>query len=149
MKVILLSEVKKLGKEGDVVEVSEGYARNFLFKQNFAIQADPAALSQLSQKKSSAEKRVKREAKAMKKIAQMLEGEHVVIQEKTNEQGTLFAAVDESRIGKALRKYSRNIQDSWIEMDAPIKEIGEHRIRVNIPNGFEAELELTIESKSD
>ena len=147
MKVILLKEVKTHGREGDVIEVSEGYARNFLFPQHAGIQASPAALAALKQKKQQA---VSNEQKALtkaRKIATDLDGLALTIAAKANEQGKLFAAVSSKEIVKALKKEGHKVETESVRFAKPIKEVGEFAVHLELAHGLEAELHVTIEAE--
>ena len=146
MKVILLKDVKAHGKEGDVVEVSEGYARNFLFPQNSAVQASPGALTAMQTKKKQASAKEKRELGKMHTLASALDGFPLTVVCKANEHGKLFAALSEKEVVKALKKEGHEVDAKWIHFSAPIKEVGERLVRIELPHGLEAELHVTVEA---
>lgn len=145
MKVILLKEVKPHGKEGDVIEVSEGYARNFLFPQHAGIQASPEALSALKEKKQRAVSQEQKSLLKARKLATDLDGLPVRILTKANEQQKLFAAVSAKDIVKTLKKEGHTIEAEWVQFSKPIKEAGEFSVKIELPHGLEAEIQLTVE----
>jgi len=145
MKVILMADVKTLGRRGEVVEVSDGYARNFLYPQNLAVQATADALRRLKEQEAAAERRVKKGMKEAAKLAGALEGFELVLKEKVSESGKLYAAVTAKAIAKALKKAKFDIEDDMVELD-PIKETGEREVTVNLPHGFEATIRVRIEA---
>ena len=146
MKVILLKDVKTLGKLGEVVNVSDGYAMNFLFPQNAAVQATADAIRRMKEREAAEKRRVKKDVSASSKLAEKLEGFELVLTEKANENGVLYAAVNAKIVAKALRKAGFDIEEDLVEME-PMKEVGERRVTVSIPNGFEAEITVRIETK--
>jgi large subunit ribosomal protein L9 len=148
MKVILLKDVKSLGKEGDVVEVSDGHAMNFLFPQNLGVQATAETLARRTQKEEKAKKMAKREVSASSKSAKALEGVELVMKEKVSEGGTLYAAVNAAAIAKALKKKTKvDVAADMVEVEGgPIKEPGERRVTVNLPHGFEANLTVRVDA---
>jgi len=146
MKVILLKDVKTLGKLGEVVNVSDGYAMNFLFPQNAAVQATADAIRRMKEREAAEKRRVKQDVSASSKLAEKLEGFELVLTEKANENGVLYAAVNAKIVAKALRKAGFDIEEDLVEME-PMKEVGERRVTVSIPNGFEAEITVRIETK--
>ncbi len=145
MKLILLENVKNLGFKGEVVEVSEGYARNFLFPQHLAVEASDTALRQVKEREQAAEKKEKKEVKVERKIASELDGEEVTIQAKS-EKGTLFAAVGPKDVAKALKAKGFKVDVKWITFE-PKKEAGTYEALVQFPAGFESTVSVLIETE--
>ncbi|MBI4598805.1 50S ribosomal protein L9 [Candidatus Uhrbacteria bacterium] len=146
MKVILLRDVKTQGKEGAIVEVSEGYARNFLFPQNLAVQATEEALRERQEREDRAEREGKKELKSSAKLASQLEGFELELVEKTNEQGVLYAAVTTEEVARALKKAKFTVDASMIQLTHSIKDVGEHPATVQLPHGFEASITIRVSS---
>ncbi len=147
MKVILLKEVKSLGKEGAIVNVSDGHAMNFLFPQNLAIQATEEALRRMKEREASAERRAKKGLKEAAKLAHKMEGHELVLMEKVSEKGHLFAAVHAKQVAAGLKKAGFDVTEEMVELNEPVKEPGEKRVTVHLPDGFEAEIHLRVEGK--
>jgi len=146
MKVILMTDVKALGRRGAVVNVSDGYALNFLFPQNLAVQATAQAIQRMRDQEDKAVRVVKKGETEARKLASRLDGYELVFREKASEAGTLFAAVTAKSVAAALKKAGFAITADQVEME-PAKEPGERNILVNFPHGFEATIKLIIESK--
>lgn len=142
-----MKDVKELGKEGEVAEVSDGYAMNFLFPQNLAVQATSEQLARKRQREEKAKKLAKQEVSASSKTAKALEGFELVLKEKVSEGGTLYASVNEASIAKALKKATKEeITSEMVEMEGePMKEPGERRVMINLPHGFEATISVRVE----
>jgi len=147
MKVILMKDVKDLGKEGQIVEVSDGHARNFLFPQNMAVAASPDALKQKQEKEASVSKKVHKEISQAGDMAASLEGMEIVLKEKVSDGGVLYAAVTGKGIGDALKKKGFKVDSEAIKLAHPLKEPGEHTVTITLPHGFEAEIRIIIEEK--
>ncbi len=147
MKVILLRDVKELGMEGSVVEVSEGYARNFLFPQNLAVQASPQAINAAKEKKERVVKQTEKALNASRKLAQKLDGYEISVKAKMTDKGSLFGAVGVKEIIKALKAEGFIVEPEWIVINKPIKETGTHRLTLDLPHGLEAEISLTVEGE--
>ncbi len=145
MKVILLENVKSHGLKGEVVEVSEGYAMNFLFPQHLAVEANETNIKAQEDKVKSAAKKSKKEELAEKKLAKTIDGLEVVIQEKAD-NGKLYGSVGAKEIAEALKSMKHKIDADWIEFESQ-KEVGEYEATVNFPSGFEARLTIIIEAK--
>jgi large subunit ribosomal protein L9 len=145
MKVILLEDVKAQGKKGEVVEVSEGYARNFLFPQHLGLEASPAALAQLEAQKKALKNKEKKADKAERQLAAELDGQEVIIEAKAD-AGKLYAAIGPKDIAKALKAAGYSVSADLITF-APQKEIGSFEAVVEFESGFEATVNVIIEEK--
>jgi len=147
MKVVLLRDVMSYGKEGETIEVPDGYARNFLFPQNLAIQATTQAMTMAKAKKDKKEKEQKKGLKEAGRLAGALDDLEVEVKVKVNEAGTLYAAVSNKDIADAVKEAGVKIDPDWVEFAAPIKETGAFEVMVNLPHGFEAKLNVNVEPK--
>lgn len=147
MKAILLKDVKDLGKEGEIVEVSDGHARNFLFPQNLAVAATADSLKKKAEQASAKSRQRHKEMSVFGDLATTLDGYELVLQEKVSDGGVLYAAVNAKRLATALKSQGFEIDSEWIVLKAPIKEPGETAVRLNLPHGFEAEIRVVIEEK--
>ena len=147
MKIILLSDVKGKGYKGDVVEVSAGYAQNFLFPQNLAIPASDEAVNRLKAQEKKAKKEAKNENKASRSAAEGLEGSTLTVKAKTNEDGTLYAAVSAKEIVAAAKKAGIKLAVKAIRDHDPIKETGEFSLSAEFKGGFEAQFTLVVEAR--
>jgi large subunit ribosomal protein L9 len=145
MKVILLEDVKQLGMKGAVVDVAEGYARNFLFPQHKAVEANAAALKEKDAREKAEARQAKKKSQSEGKAARDLDGLEVLIAAKAD-HGTLYAAIGPKEIAKALKKMGYAIKKDWIEF-APQKETGEYTGTVVFESGFDASITVIIESE--
>ncbi|HJV45388.1 MAG TPA: 50S ribosomal protein L9 [Bacillota bacterium] len=132
MKVILQQDVKGQGKRGQLVEVSEGYARNFLFPKNLAVEATGGNMKTFEQQKKSQEKRQQEEKGQAEKFAKELENITITIPAKTGEGGRLFGAVSTKQISDALKKANLDIDKRKLVLDEPIKTLGYTKIPVKL-----------------
>ena len=125
MEVILLKDVKGLGNEGDVVKVSDGYARNYLIPKGFALQATKANLRMLKDKRETMESKAQRELAAAEKTAKQLENSVVTVRSKAGEGGRLFGSVTAKDIAGAIEKaLGIAVDRRRIELEEPIKTLG-------------------------
>ncbi|NQV90171.1 50S ribosomal protein L9 [Candidatus Uhrbacteria bacterium] len=147
MKVLLLKDVKELGKEGAIVEVSDGHARNFLFPQNMAVPATAESMKKKEEKEKALSKKEQREMSVSSDLAASLEGFELIMQEKVNDSGVLYAAISPKAICSALKKSGFKVEEESVKIGQPIKEVGDHMIHIQLPYGFEAELRIIIEEK--
>ncbi len=132
MKVILLQDVKKIGKKGDVIEASDGYARNFLFPRKLAEEASESNLHILNNKKENERKQKLAELEAAQKLAGELKGKEVTIKAKAGENGKLFGAITSKDVAQLIKEqYKVDIDKKKIVMDT-IKLSGNYEIDVKI-----------------
>ena len=132
MKVILLQDVKRVGKKGDVIEASDGYARNFLFPRKLAQEASDANMHILNNKKENERKQKLAELEAAQKLAGELKGKEVKITAKTGDSGKLFGAITSKDVAELIKEqYKIEIDKKKIVMDT-IKLAGGYDIDVKL-----------------
>lgn len=145
MKVILLEDVKSLGKRGDMVNVADGYARNYLFPRNLAIEATEGSVKQLEQEKAAMEKKKQKEIETAKKVAEKLSNITVTIKVKSGENGKLFGSVTSKDVADALKTQCKiNIDKRKIELDEPIKSLGNYSVEVKLAPEVQTKLAVKI-----
>ncbi|MEN6386599.1 MAG: 50S ribosomal protein L9 [Phycisphaerales bacterium] len=144
MNVLLIEDVENLGWYGDVVKVSEGYARNYLLPQRLAVVPSESKI------KSMAEEKAKRAAarqvviENFKKAAEAVNGAEVVLASKANEQGHLFGSISEKDIAENLRSQGFQVEDKFVQLDTHIKEVGERNVRIRFATDISATIKVTI-----
>lgn len=143
MKVILLQNVKGVGKADEVKDVSDGYARNFLFPKHLAVQASPAALHEIEAHKKKLEKDVARDLERQQDLAEKIDGLVLELREKANAQGVLYAAVNSTRLADELKKQGIAVLSEQIFLK-PIKTAGNFPARVKLGHGLEATFTVTV-----
>lgn len=145
MKVILLEDVKKLGKKDEIIEVSSGYARNFLIPNKKAIVADNVNLNKLEGKKSKESHLKELSLEYAKDIKEIIEKEVLVIYAKKGKDDRLFGTITNSEIAKELKKkYNLDIDRKKIIVENAIKMVGEYVVTVKLDQGVIADLKVDI-----
>ena len=145
MKVILLEDVKKLGKKDEIIEVSSGYARNFLIPNKKAIVADNVNLNKLEGKKSKESHLKELSLEHAKKIKEIIEKEVLTIYAKKGKDDRLFGTITSSEIAKELKKkYDVDIDRKKIIVENAIKMVGEYVVTVKLEQGVIADLKVDI-----
>lgn len=144
MKVILLKKVKGLGNPGDIKDVSDGYAVNFLFPQKLAVAGTDKNIAELKNKKEQIAKQVETGLAQAEKMASALGGTVVEISGKSNEEGKLYASITPTAIAKKLQEKGFEIKPIQINLAVPIKEVGEHSVLVLFDHGLEAEITVIV-----
>lgn len=149
MKVILFEDVKSVGKKGEVVEVSEGYARNMLFKKKLGVEATPAALNDLKLKNKNDEKVAAENLAAAKALAKEMEEWKIETSIKTGEGGKTFGSVSSKEIVAAVKaQYGKDIDKKKIVLDDAIKSLGTYDVKLKLHPQVTATLKVHVsESK--
>jgi len=146
MKVILLTEVKGLGKADDVVEVNDGYARNLLFKKNLALEATPVNLNAIKLKKGSLAEKARRELLEAKENGKKLSDQRITLTMKSGEGGRLYGAVTAMDIAAILEKQGYKIDKKHILIKTPIKAVGSFEVTLKLH--ADVSVNITVDVKS-
>ncbi len=144
MKVILRKEHEKLGTIGDVVEVKDGYARNYLFPRNVAYPATKGAVSALEEEKKQAERRHSKELKANEKLAADLEKVSITLQMKVGEDEKLFGSVTSQMIADSLKEQGFTIDKRIIDLEEPIKALGIYTVNVKLHQSVTGKVKVWV-----
>ena len=147
MKVILLQNVRGLGRTGDVKEVAEGYARNFLLGKGLAKLATGSSIKQVEIAKKKQAEQEKIDLENARELARRLDDIAVVLKMK-NKNGKLFGAVHQKDITEELKNQGFDIDQKCLKLGEAIKEIGNYEVKAELGHGIEARLSIVIESSS-
>ena len=148
MKVILKSDVKGTGKQGELVNVSDGYARNFLFPKNLAVQADTAALNEYHTKEAAKQHHKEEEIQNAKDIAAKLNGSTVVVTAKAGANGKLFGSVTAKEVcGEINKKFSLNLEKKKVVLESDIKVFGIFEVEVKLHAGISAKMKVEVKEQ--
>lgn len=132
MKVILIDDIDALGKLGDVVDVKRGYARNFLFPRNLAMQANDKNLKLLEQKKKIREQQLAKEKSEIEKLAERIAGMSCTIPVAAGEEEKLFGSVTAEHIAEAFVSEGININKKQIHLAGPIHKLGVYQVEIKL-----------------
>ncbi len=145
MKLILTSDVNDLGKRGDVVDVADGYARNYLLPRSFAVKATPGAVEKaeaVRQARIEADRKAKEEAEM---IATQLVGSRVVIAAQSGDEGQLYGSVGVADVVEGIKRFTGiELTKNQVELGDPIKAIGLHEIQIKAHPEVEFPLTLDV-----
>ena len=145
MKVILLQDIKNVGKKEQVIEANDGYARNFLFPKNLAVEATKDNMLKLQAKKTSEVNKKNAEIATNKEIAKKLEKIELTIKAKAGENGKIFGGVTSKEISEELKKqYKFDIDKKKIALKDTIKNLGRFTAEIKFGDGVNAKLTLNI-----
>ncbi|MBU5249804.1 50S ribosomal protein L9 [Coprococcus comes] len=145
MKVILLEDVKSLGKKGEVVNVSDGYARNFIFKKKLGLEANGKNLNDLKLQKQNEEKVAQEHLEAAQELAKKLEAAKVELKIKTGEGGRTFGSVSSKEIAIAVKEQlGYDLDKKKIQIKEAIRTPGMHLVPVKLHQKVTAELKVHV-----
>lgn len=149
MKVILNKDVKDVGKAGALVDVSEGYARNFLFPRKIATEATPSALKQWEEQKKAEQRREDRLKAAAEDLAKVLEVAKVVVTAKSGEGGRLYGTITAKEIAQAIQKQTgHEVDKRKIDLADPIKALGTHQFVVKLHPQVAAKMKVNVQEEA-
>jgi large subunit ribosomal protein L9 len=145
MRVIFLDDVRNVGKKYDIKDVSDGYARNFLFPNKLAEAASPEAIKKLESMKAAHEKEDKETLAQLEAVARKINETKIEFEVKTDKSGAVFGSVNKESILKALREH-KLIGTERIDIDLkyPIKELGEYAVPIDLRKGVVAKLGVIV-----
>jgi len=146
MKVILLQDVKSVGKKDQIVEVSDGYARNFIFAKKLGIEATPANLNNLKLQKNNEAKKAQENLDKARAFAEQLGKLVVVVSIKTGEGGKVFGSISSKEIVEAAKKqHNVEIDKKKVVLDEPIRSVGTFEVAVKLHPEVTAKLRVKVE----
>ena len=148
MKVILLKDVKGKGKKDQVLEVSDGYARNYLFAKKLAIEADTKAMNELKSREASRQHKYEVEKQAAEEIAKQLETITLVLYHAAGKDNKLYGAITTKEIVQQLKQdYGIEVDKKKLSLDTPIKAFGTYKIKAKLFTGVAANITVQIVEK--
>ncbi len=146
MKLLLEQDVKGTGKKGEIVDVSDGYARNFLLPRKLATPADAQSVNAASIQKSAAAHRKFQAGVAARELAKQLDGVVVTVKAKVGENGHLFGSITGKEIAAALKEQKQvEVDKKKIALGDPIRALGEYNVRVSIYENTFANVKVVVE----
>ena len=148
MKVVLLQDVKGQGKKNDIINVSDGYARNFLFPRKLAVVADAKAVNDVKNKQASAQHKIDVERAQAKELAEKINQITVKLSADSGEGGRFYGAITSKDIATALKEQSGiDIDKRKIDLDTPIKAFGSYKIQIKLYTEVIATLTVSVTEK--
>lgn len=145
MKVILLQDVKSLGKKDEIVNVSDGYARNYLLPRNIAVEATKGKVSEIFDKKKAEEKKKEKEMEEAKALSNKLNNIEIILKTKAGSSGKLFGSITNKDIAEVIKsQYKIEIDRKKIILSEAIKALGTYEIDVKVYPEVAAKLKVTV-----
>lgn len=147
MKIILLKDIQKLGKRGDIKEVSDGYAKNLLIPQKLAAVATSDILKKIEKEKKESENKAQEELAKLREAAEKLNGFEVKVPLKMGEDGKPFGSITVIKIVSALKKAGFDIEKSQVDLEENIKSMGANDVKLKLGHGIEATIKVSGEAE--
>ena len=144
MKVILLKDVDRVGSAGEIVQISDGFGRNFLIPKNQALLATDANVAQFETRRRQHEAAADREQKGASSLAQQLETASLTAQVKVGEDDQMFGSVTSQNIADLLKEQGHDIDRRLIELDEPIRALGVYNVKINLYTEVVASVKLWV-----
>ena len=144
MEVILREDVAKLGRRGEVVKVAEGYGRNFLLPRRMAMAVTEANKAMIAKERKAHEARTAKERAEFEAVAQRIAGLRFVAPRKVGEHDVLYGSVTSGDIGEFLRAKGVEIDKRKVQLDEPIKHLGEHEVKIKLHHEVIATLKVLV-----
>lgn len=147
MNILLIKNVPKLGTAGKVVNVADGYARNFLLPNKFGVIATNTAISKVRLQADKAKKELEKSVIATGKLAKKIANKEFTVKKPANEQGTLFAGLSEQEIAGLISSATYSVSPNEIILKEHIKKVGRHKVGVNFNNSANVTIFINIEAE--
>ena len=145
MKVILLEDVKSLGKKGEIVNVSDGYARNFVLPKKLGVEANSANMNELKLQKANADKVAQEQLEAARELAEVLKTKEVVLKMKSGEGGRAFGSVSSKEIASAAKtQCGLEIDTKKIQLPEAIKALGVYEVNIKLHTKVTGQLKVKV-----
>ncbi len=141
-----MTDIPKLGKKGDLIDVAEGYGRNYLVPRKMAEEATREKLEEWNQRQRTKEVRARREEEEARNHRALLQGKQVVLRATAGEKGKLFGSVTAAQVAESIQeRYKMPVDKKDIKLPSPVKELGSYNFSVRLYQGVEAEMILQVE----
>jgi large subunit ribosomal protein L9 len=144
MKVILKADVPRIGKKGEILEVKEGYARNFLIPNKLALEASGGVMKQVEETKKAEERRKSKEKEEAEALAAKIKGITITLRHKAGDEGRLFGSITSAEIVEALKEKGFDIDKKQVHLDDHIRLVGKHDVKIKLHTEVMASLHVEV-----
>lgn len=144
MRIILLQDIENLGQRGDVKEVADGYARNFLLPNKLVKIATKEAIEALEKEKKLAVQKAEEELKSIQEFVSKIDRQEIEISVKIKENGEIYGSITPTKLSQALKKKGFDVKKTQVNPKEPIKKLGEYPVTINFDHGLEAEIKVIV-----
>ncbi len=144
MKLLLIKDVPKIGKKGEIIEAKEGYARNYLIPNGLAVEASGGAMKQIEEEKKAQERRKAKEKETAQVLADKIKGYTITLRHKAGDEGRLFGSITSAEIVEALKEKGIEIEKKQVVMDDHIRLVGHHNVTIKLHHEVTASLPVEV-----
>ena len=145
MKVLLKQDVPKIGKKGQILDVKEGYARNFLIPGGLAVEASGGAMKQIEEEKKASDRHKAKEKEEAQDLAKKIEAVSILLKHKAGDEGRLFGSITSAEVAEALKQKNFNIDKKKIVLEEPIRLVGDYEVKIKLHPEVVAHLNVSVE----
>ena len=146
MKLVLTQDVPKLGKSGDVKEVADGYARNYLLPRGFAVEATAGQMKRMQEQRELERKREEKNRGQLETLAEQLKGATLTFQMKVGEGGKLYGSITSKDVGDALEEQAKiTVDRRRIELEEPIRTLGTHQVPIRVATDLHPQVTVVVQ----
>jgi large subunit ribosomal protein L9 len=145
MKVLLKQDVAKIGKKGQILDVKEGYARNFLIPGGLAVEASGGAMKQIEEEKRASDRHKAKEKEEAQDLAKKIEAVSILLKHKAGDEGRLFGSITSAEVAEALKQKNFNIDKKKIVLEEPIRLVGDYEVKIKLHPEVAAHLNVRVE----
>jgi large subunit ribosomal protein L9 len=148
MKVVLLQDISAKGKQGEIKEVADGYARNYLIPRGLAMPATTAAIKSAKARISEHERSLARKQKELDELAEEINGKEIYFKARAGEKEKLHGSITSADIAAELSRITdKDIDKKVVELEEPLRHLGTHEVKINLGGGLDARISVTIEAQ--
>ncbi|MCD6463566.1 MAG: 50S ribosomal protein L9 [Thermotogae bacterium] len=148
MRILLKKDVPGVGKAGEIKEVKDGYARNYLIPKGLAVEASEGLVKGLQKQRKLDEKRHELLRKKSEELLGKLQASPVVMRVKAGEKGKIYGSITTAMVAEAIkRKIDQEFDKHWVILESPIRSTGIHKVKVSLPGGVKGEIVVKVEAE--
>jgi len=148
MKILMMKDVKGMGQKGQIVEVKDGYARNYVIPSGIGVEATGGALKTVENQKAAEARRKEREHVEAEALAARLKGVTVLLRHKAGAEGRLFGSVTNHEVADGLKAQGYSLDKKQVHLDEPIRHVGRYAVKVKLTPQVSAEVAVVVEATS-
>jgi large subunit ribosomal protein L9 len=137
--------VPKIGKKGQILDVKEGYARNFLIPGGLAVEASGGAMKQIEEEKKASDRHKAKEKEEAQDLAKKIEAVSILLKHKAGDEGRLFGSITSAEVAEALKQKNFNIDKKKIVLEEPIRLVGDYEVKIKLHPEVVAHLNVSVE----
>ena len=149
MKVVFLQDVPAVAQAGEVKDVADGHARNYLFPKGFAVLATPAEIKRTEARRQAEARRQEQYTQEEQALAQAFQDVSLVFPKRVGSKGNIYGSVSSTAISQELKRLGHTVEKTMIKLEEPLRKLGTHEIEIELAKGVVATIAVTIEAAKE